>query len=453
MIRIVCTQSPLTMLPIRALLQHIEFRPTSFREQVSYAFLFPFSSHYRKALAGLSLIERVPEAQFFGVVSQWRVRRWLGWLARAVAPKIANKRLFFYDVEHLDEPSRLFLSMLSCYTPAGSVNLMYGSPSKGGAIVARSTTFMASEERLLYPLLLKDADDITEAESAFLKKALTGCVLSANYWQAECVAQALMSTQRSQALYALGIAARFRENFAAAELFYMRAVKEEDAPPLIQFEAYYARAVVHLRFYPPEMRDLNVTRHCLEQAEVVLAENDFTPESHAYARIMLAGVQALVAFRARSHDRAWRYTETMRNIIESLPASERRECCLVTVLGNQAQLQRVLGNLEKSLELNHQVVLRDPQLPMAWTEYIKCLLDLRLFERVGATLSEALSLHHECAQLHALHGQYLRSTGQHAHSLSAFERAARYAPDVHVYREAVRHAQQRLRERGVAVLL
>lgn len=453
MIRIVCTQSPIMMLPIRALLQQIGFRPTSFREHVAYAFLYPFSSHYRKSLARLSLLERVPEAQFFGVVSQWRVQRWLGWLARAVAPQLAHQRVFFYDVAHLDEPSRLFLSILSCYTPTGAVNMMYGPPSKSGATVACSAIFMASEERLLYPLLLKRVDDITAAESALLKKALTGCVLSANYWQTEEVARALMSTERAQALHIRGIAARFREDFAAAELFYMRAVEQQDAPPLTQFEAYYARAVTHLRFYPREMQDWRIARHCIDQADIVLAEHDFTPESHAYARIMLTGVRALLAFRRRNHDHAWQHTKTMRTIIESLPASERRECCLVTTLGNQAQLQRALGNLEKSLELNHQIVLHDPQLPMAWTEYIKCLLDLRLFERVGIALSEALSLHHECAQLHSLHGQYLRSTGQHAHSLSAFERAARYAPGTQRYQEAVHHAQQRLRERGGAVLL
>lgn len=453
MIRIVCTKSPLTMLPIRALLQHISFRPNTMRHCVAYAFIYPFSSHYRKSLASLSLLERVPEAQFFGVVSQWRVRRWLGWLARAVAPQTAGERIFFYHAEHLDQPSRIFLNLLSCYTPRATVNFVYGPPSRGGAFVADSTNCIASEERLIYPLLFKDPTDVTPAEGAILAEALVGCILSANYWQVDAVARPQLCVDRARALHAQGLAARFREECAAAEALYIHALADKSAPPLVQFEAQYARAMIHLRFYPTQLQNWGIARDCLAGAATVLEKYGFTPESHAYARVMLSGAQALVAFRQKQYEESLQHIKQMEAILDSLPPSERRECCIVTVLGNQAQLYREKGEVERSLEFNAQIVSRDPQLPLGWIEYLRCLLDLKMFDRAGVVFAEALALHHECARLHALHGEYLRQTGQHMHSLSAFERAARYAPGMMAYQEAAQRAEKRIRQRGVAVLL
>ena len=447
MIRIVCESSPITMLPVRALLNLVHLHPKDYRQLAGYALLYPFSGRYRKALNNMSYVERVPEAQFLGVTTQWRARRWLTWLARAIAPLLHKKRVFFYKAENLDEPTRLFFRILQPHVAQGTINFMFGAPSYEGAYSANLTQDLLPEERPLLALLRKDK--LTPSEMETLQEAGIGCILSTNLWQAHRVFEALRDYNLSRSLFVSGLVHRFYEQLPAAEWYFERALATNDAvkDPVEHIQIRYAITVLHLRFHPKEVRDSALAWQHLNQSYRLIESEHLPQETQVYTRTMLDALRALAEFRDGDFEKALETCNITIARLETLPESPRRGCCLVYSLGNRAQVLRSLGRLEEAAEDDRRATEIDPQLPFWWVEYAKCLFELERFSELHAVLERALDLHFDSADLHALQGRYFMQMGQHAFSAQAYERALRYQPNEKTYFREMGAARERQQER------
>lgn len=451
MIRIVCVSSPVTLLPIRALLDLIPFHPQNVRQKAMYALLYPFSSRHRKALQSLSYVERVPEAQFIGFVTQWRVKRWMRWFAQAIAPFLDNKRVFFYCAEHMDAPTQLFLGILEPYVARGTINLMYGQPSYDGAYVAHHASCLLAEERPIVRLLEQGPVKLDSADIEMLHRAGFSAMLSANWWQAHTVFLSLKNHMPGRSHHALGLAERFFENNATAEWHLLRALSQEAVVDRIQ--VYYALSLLYLRFYPQEERSVSRARKYLDEGYRQIEKEPMPRETVVHCRSMLDAARALADFRDGKFDEALALSDLNLTHLDSLPETQRRNCFQTFVTGNKAQTLRALGRIAESCELNAQLVRCDPQMPLWWEEYVKCLYELHRFDCLQSALNEGLALHYDSARLHHYQGKFFQEKGQHLYSAHAFERAAKYATvGRESYAKAAEQAWQREQARKQAQL-
>ena len=204
MIHITCRKSShVPTLPIREFLQAVGFQPRTTTDRAVYAFLYPLSDKYRKVLGRLSLVERVGDAQFLGLASQWRVRRWCGWLARALNPHLVDKQITIHNMLHASDAVRIFIQALSRYTSPGTVT--FCSDERALPDSERKGPIYDPEEIQVAALLRKVPTELTAQECETLHDFGAGCVLGANMWQAKPIYEALCAAGDMRALHMLGM--------------------------------------------------------------------------------------------------------------------------------------------------------------------------------------------------------------------------------------------------------
>ncbi|MGD1997783.1 MAG: hypothetical protein PVJ92_02595, partial [Candidatus Dependentiae bacterium] len=128
-------------------------------------------------MQNLGAMESTPDAQFLGFTTQWRVRYRFTSLAIAIAPLVDAQGVTIYHAERMDQPTRLFFSILSHYISPGSVRLIMGH-SKQRHCETRTTTYLQPEESHLIELLSKE--ELTGEEQDDLVRYGTACALVAN---------------------------------------------------------------------------------------------------------------------------------------------------------------------------------------------------------------------------------------------------------------------------------
>lgn len=441
MIHITCRRpSRVPTLPIRELLTAVGFQPRTVTDRAAYAFLYPMSAKYRKVLGRLSLVERVNEAQFLGLASQWRVRRWFGWLARALRPHLEGKKVAIHNMMHASDAVRLFLQEFSRYMVPGALVLYCDDRAFPGV---EKGPLYEPEEIEVNTLLQKKPTDFTEQERDTLHDLGTGCVLSANMWHAKPIYEALCAAGDVRALHMLGMIYRFFEQPAAAEWYYQRALANEN--PAERMQTYYALAIVHLRAHPSHLRRFNQARAYVNAGRQLLTEHPGSREAHVYSTVMFNAVESWILHVEGKYKESLAMCDHTLTRLEGVLPTPIRDCAEIYTLSNKAQVLRSLGRLPEAREINKELTERDPMQPGWWVEYARCLVDTGQREQIPGVLDRALVMHFSDPCIYSLQAEHYARTGQHEHCVSAYERAVRCGGEEH--RDALEQAQLKLKEK------
>ena len=442
MTEIICISSPIQCLPIRSLLTQLSFRPQNSRQIAALSFLYPLNAKYRGALQQLGCMESAPDAQFLGFATQWRTRYRFTSLALAIAPLVNEEGVTIYHAERMDDPSRLFFSILSHYTCSEAIRLIMGPP-KNESAASLAATYIQPEESRLLDILAKNS--ITVAEQDDLVRYGTACVLTANFWQGKVIYKKLAEfCDLPFAYHCLGMAYSFFGKTGRAEWYYEPSVaKQKD--PILKMRGLYSLAVLYLRYHPKWWKDSEKALSYIEKGCAVLEEcaSRISREDYLYSQVLFDAAKALLVFKRGAFSQALTIINKALAQVKTLPPSSMRSFCMAHGMSNVAQIHRAMGDLDKTAEINKRIVEIDDRLPMWWEEYGKVLLELGRYDEAHQAILRGLEIHYDYPRLHALLGLWSHKMGQAKQSVEAYERACRYDPENKIFQAARNAAHER----------
>jgi len=427
-ITIVCSRSHMVLQPVRSLLRAVNFISNGAKTLSALSVLYPFNTRYRAAISHLNYLERDPGAQFLGYTTQWRIKRRFRWLSQALLPLVQGRRITVYHAELLDDASKLFFSIFTQHVSPGKVLFVHGTSAQV-MLVASVSDYLEPEEEELCDLLSRASDGLTQEEGACLAAYGTACILSSNLWMSQRIYKKLVSGEYAiPAQHCLGLSSFFLEQLSEAEQWYLQATVGEDRS--FQIRTHYALAVLHLRHLAFPYRSYKKAEYYLTQGYKELArQKRSSREAYLFDRLILDAARALFLFRKEAYEESYVLMLRGLDALETLPFSSHREFCWVHGHANKAQLLRTMGCLEDALEINKVLTAKDPVMPVWWIEYAKCLIDLKRYDKAFQVLQEALTIHYDCAPIHALMGCCYAKLGYQLCSRAAYQQAANCEPD------------------------
>ena len=395
-----CQASFIVMLPVRQLLLQLNFVPADSKERVGMAFIFSLDTAYDNALGGLSLMERVPEMQLLGITSQWRVVRWMTWLAQGVARELAGSIVTFTQYAVVDEPTRLFINILAKQLLASQLILMPTGPM---IACEGDSCFTPYENRLLAYLAMPGCQMGLEQINV-LVQAAQSCAVRANYWQAQVIDEKQKEAGCARGHHGLGLVYRFYGNFLAAEYCFEQARKQYRNQGDLHgyIDASYAQTLLHLRFHAAVDRSVLVANECITSSyEWLERESLVFPESE-YAGALLDAASGLYQYRKEQFEEALGLCDGIFKRIEPLPTSDRKLYVYVFTLANKARVLRTLNQHLQACALFKEAVQHDPAMSFWWIEYVQSLIDIHDYATARDEVHKALSIHQDCLLLQQL---------------------------------------------------
>jgi len=395
-----CQSSCIVMQPVRQLLLALNFVPADCQERVGMAFVFPLDRQYDNALDQLSLMERVPEMQMLGITSQWRVNRWLSWLAKGVVRQLGNQTLTFTHYAAADEPTRIFINVLAEQMAEGALIVLPG----GATVLDDFVMPLSAIEQRLAEFLAISGDQLTSEQLAWLTSAGELCAIRANYWQAQAIYEKLKDAGYALGHQGLGLVHRFYGNFLAAEYCFEKAREQycNDNNVLGYIKSSYAQALLHLRFHVMADRSLSVAAVCIATSYEWLKKASLASPENEYAHMLIDAAEGLYQYRQDNLTEALALCEAIFRQLMLLSGSDRRQYVYVFTLTNKARVLRALARHDEAVLLFKEAATLDPKMSFWWIEWVQSLLDLGHHQQAIEIAKEGLLFHHDCPLLQQL---------------------------------------------------
>lgn len=184
---------------------------------------------------------------------------------------------------------------------------------------------------------------------------------------------------------------------------------------------------VHLPADPPAPMDLVAVPTEALKAAAILHNNGQLEDAIAIYRGVLQidpnnfDANHLLGIACRSQGNFAEADESIHRALKARPDN-------LPALRNLAYVQVCLARHEKALEINDQIIERDPGAAEAWSDRAISLIALKRLDEALACLERTLALMPNLVIALNNHGVVLMQLGRHAESLSSIDRALRIQP-------------------------